>query len=209
MTPPGGGPTLGREAMCTCVWNGRKHQVKALVEPPELIVRGDIRRKIPFAEIKNIKAEGDHLLFSFEGESVRLQLGSAMAVKWAEALLKAPPTLAKKLGITPGTTVYIVGAIDDPALKSALTAAKAISRRGGELILARVDTPADLASALQKTARQLAAGVPIWFIYRKGPGHPLNENLVRATALATGIVDTKIAAVSAEFSALRFVKRRS
>jgi hypothetical protein len=37
----------------------------------------------------------------------------------------------------------------------------------------------------------------------------LNENLVRETALATGIVDTKIAAVSAEFSALRFVKRRN
>jgi len=32
---------------------------------------------------------------------------------------------------------------------------------------------------------------------------------VRDTALAIGIVDTKVAAVSAEFSALRFVKRRS
>jgi hypothetical protein len=31
---------------------------------------------------------------------------------------------------------------------------------------------------------------------------------VRETALKSGIVDTKIAAVSAEFSALRFVKRK-
>ena len=84
-----------------------------------------------------------------------------------------------------------------------------VSQTKGDLILARVDTPADLKAALVKAAGQLAAGIPIWFIYRKGPGHPLNENLVRTTALATGIVDTKIAAVSAEFSALRFVKRRN
>lgn len=200
---------MGREALCTCVWNGRKHQVKALLEPPDLIMRGEIRRRIPFAQITNVKANGDQLLLNFEGDSVRLQLGSAVAVKWAEALLKPPPALFKKLGITSDTTVRMIGPVDDPALKSALAEAKTISQRSGDVILARVDTPADLASALRRAARELAEGVPIWFIYRKGPGHPLNENLVRTTALATGIVDTKIAAVSAEFSALRFVKRRS
>ncbi|HEY2466368.1 MAG TPA: hypothetical protein VGI45_00835 [Terracidiphilus sp.] len=200
---------MGREAVCVCTWNGRKHQVKVLLEPPELIVRGEIRRKIPFAKIENLKAEDDNLHLSYEGDSVRLQLGSAMAAKWAEAMLKPPPTLAKKLGISSDTTVQMIGPVDDPALKAALKEGKTISQNGAELILARVDTPADLAAALGKTAARLAASVPIWFIYRKGPGHPLNENLVRTTALATGIVDTKMAAVSAEFSALRFVKRRN
>ena len=106
-------------------------------------------------------------------------------------------------------TVRMIGPVDDAALKSALAEAKAVSERNGDLILARVDTPADLNAALKRAADQLKAGVPIWFVYRKGPGHPLNENQVRETALATGIVDTKIASVSAEFSALRFVKRRS
>jgi hypothetical protein len=140
---------------------------------------------------------------------VVLLLGEARAAKWAEALQKSPPTLAKKLGITAEITVRMIGPADDASLKDSLAEAKAISQRNGELILARVDTPADLRSALKKAADQLNAGVPIWFVYRKGRGHPLNENLVREIALATGIVDTKVAAVSEEFSALRFVKRRS
>jgi hypothetical protein len=200
---------MGREAVCTCIWNGEKSKVKALLEPPELILRGEMRRRVPFAKMKGVKAEGDLLHFKFESESVALQLGSTMAGKWADALLKPPPTLAKKLGITPETTVRMIGPIDDAALKSALAEAKSVSQRRGELILARVDAPADLVAALREAAVELKAGVPIWFIYRKGPGHSLNENQVRETALATGIVDTKIAAVSAEFSALRFVKRRS
>jgi hypothetical protein len=200
---------MGREATCRCVWGKTEYEVKALLEPPELIVRGELRRRVPFAKMKSVKADGDLLRFTFEGESVALSLGNERAAKWADALLKPPPTLAKKLGIKPETTVRMIGPVDDAALQAALADAKAVSQSKGDLILARIDTPADLSAALRKAARQLSAGIPIWFIYRKGPGHPLNENIVRATALATGIVDTKIAAVSAEFSALRFVKRRS
>ncbi len=200
---------MGQEAQCTCIWNGEKCEVKAVLEPPELILRGEIRRRLPFTKMKCVKAEGNLLHFKFEGQSVSLQLGDLIAAKWAEALLKPPPTLAKKLGITPEATVRMIGPIDDSALKKALAEAKDVSERKGDLILARVDTPADLDDALNRAASQLQTGVPIWFLYRKGPGHPLNENQVRKTALTTGIVDTKIASVSAEFSALRFVKRRT
>jgi hypothetical protein len=200
---------MGREANCLCVWNGGRHTVKALLEPPELILRGELRRRVSFAKLKKITADGAWLRFVVENELVALELGGAMAAKWADALVKAPPTLAKKLGITPETTVRMMGPADDAALKSALAEARAVSKIKGELILARVDTPAELHMALMSATDQLKSGIPIWFIYRKGPGHPLNENLVRATALTTGIVDTKVAAVSAEFSALRFVKRRS
>jgi hypothetical protein len=200
---------MGREAQCVCIWNGEKCNVKALLEPPELILRGEIRRRLPFSKMKSIKADGHLLHFKFATDSVSLELRSAMAAKWADALLKPPPTLAKKLGITPETTVRTIGPMDDPALKKALEDAKNISQLNGELILARIDTPADLHAALVKAADQLKAGVPIWFIYRKGPGHPLNENHVRDIALTTGIVDTKVVSVSAEFSALRFVKRRT
>ena len=148
-------------------------------------------------------------MLSFEGESVAFQLGGAMAAKWAEAMLKPPPSLAKKLGISADITVQTIGPVDDVALKAALEEAGGVSQTKGDLILARVDTPASLAAALRKAAPQLTAGVPIWFIYRKGREHPLSENLVRTTALAAGIVDTKIASVSAEFTALRFVRRRS
>lgn len=200
---------MGREATCTCIWNGKKSTVKALIEPPEVILRGELRRRVPIAQMQSIRAERDQLRFTIGGESVTLSLGDKLAAKWADALLKPPPTLAKKLGITADTTVRTIGPMDDEALQAALAQANAVSQRKGDLILARVDTPAQLHSALMSAADQLSAGTPIWFIYPKGPGHPLDENLVRTTALATGIVDTKVASVSSVLSALRFIKRRA
>ena len=200
---------MGREANCVCNWGNGKYEVKALLEPPELIVRGAMRKRVPFAKMKHVTADGNMLCFSVGDESVALDLGSTMAAKWAEALLKPAPTLAKKLGISSETVVRMIGPIDDAALKAALADAKGVSERGGDLIVARVNTMTDLKCALSAAVDQLRAGTPIWFVYRKGPGHQLSENLIRAKALASGIVDTKIAAVSHELSALRFVKRRS
>lgn len=86
---------------------------------------------------------------------------------------------------------------------------KLSQRPTGVLILARVNTPNDIKTALAIASDALSRGIPIWFIYRKGAGHPLNEGLVRSTALAAGIVDTEVAAVSATLTALRFLKRKS
>jgi len=105
--------------------------------------------------------------------------------------------------------VWLIGTADNDALESALAEAKKVSSQRGDLIIARVETPADLEAALAKCAEALAASVPIWLIYRKGPGHALNESLVRLTALAKGIVDTKVAAISPALTSLRFVKRKS
>ncbi len=200
---------MGREAVCACMWNGTRHNVKALLEPPEIILRGELLRRVSFGNLKNITTDGEWLRFETGHQQVALQLGTSIAPKWADVLLKPPPSLAKKLGITSEKTVRVIGAVDDDALRNALNEAKAVSKSKGDLILARVNTAQDLKAALAKAASQLDSGTPIWFIYRKGPGHPLNENQVRAIALATGIVDTKIAAVSSEFSGLRFVKRRT
>jgi hypothetical protein len=200
---------MGREATCACNWNGAAATVKALLEPPHLILRGEIRRKIPYTQIQKILVDSDKLRFTIDGEPVALQLGNAMAAKWAKWLLAAPPSLAKKLGITAQSNVRLIGAVDDDALRTAVSEAKSVTTVNGDLIIARVDTPRDLASALKKCATQLSRGVPIWFVYRKGPGHPLNVHDVRSAGLAAGIVDTKVAAVSKDFTALRFVKRRS
>jgi hypothetical protein len=200
---------MGQEARCACQWNGGTAEVKVLLEPPELILRGGLRRRIPFAAMKKIRADGNRLRFEVDGEAIALQLGSDLAAKWAQALLKPPPSLAKKLGIVAESTVRVIGTVDDKALERALKEAKAVTTGSGDLILARVNTPKELAAALNKATAELTRGVPIWLIYRKGPGHALNENMVRSTALATGIVDTKVAAVSPDLTALRFVKRKS
>ncbi len=200
---------MGREAQCACDWNGTKTEVKALIEPPELILRGGIRKRVPISAMKQIRAEGERLRFKFGGEPVALDVGREFAAKWAKALLTPPPSLAKKLGISAESTVRMIGTVDDEALNKAISEAKDVTTLSGDVILARVKTPSELMAALKKCADDLSRGVPIWFIYPKGPGHALNEHIVRSTALATGIVDTKVAAVSAALTALRFVKRKS
>jgi hypothetical protein len=199
---------MGREAECACEWNGARYSVKALLEPPDLILRGSLRRRLSFSGLKQVLADGDTLRFVFEGEAFALVLGGALASKWVTALTNPPASLPRKLGISPDTVVRMIGPEDDEALREALSAAKGTDDKNPDLILARVNTPAELARALRASAKQLASRVPIWFIYPKGKGHALTENDVRSTALAAGIVDTKVAAVSPVLTGLRFVRRR-
>jgi hypothetical protein len=199
---------MGREGICNCNWSGTDAQVKALIEPPELILRGGIRRRLPLAELKNVHANGEQVCFEFQGQHVSISLGTALAAKWAAAITALPASLAKKLGITLETKVRMLGLVDDGALHDTLEAAKSVSNRIGDLIIARVDSSEDIARSLNTAATELASGTPIWFVYPKGRGHALNEHDVRAMGLAAGLVDTKVAAVSARLTALRFVRRR-
>ncbi len=201
---------MGREADCTCDWNGTTAHVKALIEPPELILRGGLKHRIPFAKMQRVRADGEWLRFDLRDDRVALQLGTGLVAKWVQYLTTPPPSLAKKLGITADTVVRMVGKVDDEALIEVLAVARSSAGSGpGDLILARINTPAELSRALKTTADQLDHGVPIWFIYPKGKGQPLTENDIRFTALATGIVDNKVASVSSRLTALRFVKRRA
>jgi hypothetical protein len=200
---------MGREANCVCEWNDTSAQIKALLEPPELILRGSLRRRIKLAEIERIAVDGPGLRFTVGGDKVCLILGEATVSKWAQAMLTPPPSLAKKLGITPKFKVRIIGTIDDNALRQALADAHKVTRGNVDLILARVNTPAELIAAFAKTADLLAHGTPIWIVYRKGPGHAINESGIRTAGLAARVVDVKVASVSAQLTALKFVKRKN
>lgn len=200
---------MGHEAKCVCRLAAAAFEVKALIEPPELILRGALRRRIPLAKMQHVRASDDALEFVVEGEPFALLLGKTLAARWADAIRKPPASLARKLGITPETTVRVIGTVDDDVLEEALAEARAVASGKGDVVVARVETPGDLAAALRRAAKDLERGTPIWLIYRKGPGHALNESIVRSTALAAGIVDTKVAAVSFTLTGLRFVKRKS
>ena len=199
---------MGREAECVCECNGERSRVKALIEPPELILRGEIRRRFPFSALRQVRADGEKLRFASGAETFTLQLGSAMAQRWTKALTTPPPTLATKLGISAQTAVRMIGVADDEMLRAALSSAKGVQDKNPGLILARVNTPEEVSRAIRSTAKQLAARVPIWFIYPKGREQALTENDLRSIALPAGIVDTKVAAVSPTLTALRFVRRR-
>jgi hypothetical protein len=213
---------MGREAKCVCDWNGpagrvEAARVKAVLEPPELILRGEIKRRIPFSGMKQVAAQGARLRFrvegeDFGGEEFSLELGEAQAAKWARALLKPPPTLAKKLGLVPGCAVRVLGKIDtvdDGPLRSALEGMRVVTRGNVDVIVARVNTPAQIADAWKKAAAQVAGGAALWMVYPKGRGHAINETDVRNAGLAAGFVDVKVAAVSTALTGLKFVRRKN
>jgi hypothetical protein len=199
---------MGRETACMCEWNGDSAQVKALVETQELILRGDLRRRIPFTEMKNVKAEADRLSFRVGSDRVNLTVGETVAAKWANIIVTPPPNLAKKLGILSAVTVRTIGKIDDNALRDALVSKHMAMRGKADVILARVNTPDELAGVLNRASELTQAGVPLWIIYRKGRGHAIKESDVRSAGLAAGLVDVKVAAVSAELTGLKFVMRK-
>jgi hypothetical protein len=194
---------MGREAICDCTFAGTTTKVKALLESEELILRGDISLRAPLHALHHVRVESESLCFNLDEGPIRLDLGAAAAKSWAKKIKSPPPSLADKFGIT-GKTVRVIGPLSDRALDSALSSAARISTRNPDLILSYVDTPESLAAVLREAKTQLARSVPIWLVYRKGPGHPLNEAAIRATLRAHGLMDTKVASVSADLTALRF-----
>ncbi len=200
---------MGREATCRCELNGAVAQVKALIEPPELILRGEIRRRIPFAKMQKLAADGARLQFQLGGEIFVLALGAETAAKWAQLMTAPPPTLAKKLGITTDTKIKVIGSADDEALRGALEEGQIAAHGKADLIIARVNSRAELESAFERSLKLVADGAPLWIVYRKGKGHAINETDVRDTGLAAGIVDVKIAAVSQQLTGLKFVRRKT
>ena len=195
---------MGREAICLCNWAGTKTEVKALLETNEIILRGGIRRRVPLKKLSNVKVQSDRLCFEVDHEPVQLFLGTSMAESWVKKVKAQPRSLAQKLGITDKTVVRTFGNITDKALLHALEQAAQVSPRDADLIVAFVDTPESLNTTLRDAGRLLSQSVPIWLVYPKGPGHPLNESAIRTTLRAQSLMDTKVASVSTELTALRF-----
>jgi hypothetical protein len=200
---------MGREAICKCEWGGTTVEVKALLETGEIVLRGEIQKRLPFKEIEAVKALGDGLCFTVGGEQVQLHLGSVVAERWAAAITGPPPALSKKLGIAKTSVVRVIGDVPDEALQEALAEAARITAGEADLIVAHVDSPESLHAALREAKVQLLKGVPIWMVYAKGKGHAIDETAIRSLLLENALIDTKVASVSSKFTALRFVVRKS
>lgn len=113
------------------------------------------------------------------------------------------------LGITSKSTVRTIGEITDETLQEALKETVGISAKYPDMIIACVDTSESLTRTLRDAKTQLLKATPIWLVYSKGPGHPLNESTIRSVLRGIGMIDTKVASVSTRLTALRFVLRSS
>ena len=197
---------MGREAACRATWGTRSGDVRLLLETNELIVRGAIRATVARSDVRDVCASDSGLTFVAAGERVTLDMPSAAAARWAKALTATPPSLAKKLGITPGTRVAYAGPNDCPELAAAIAAGTSV-RTNPALIIARIDDAGTLHEIVASHAPPLATGTPIWIVYEKGPKSPFGETAVRALMREAAFTDTKVASVSARFTALRFSRK--
>ena len=184
-------------------------EVHVLLESSDVILRGPIRRRLPIAEFREVRALADLLRLTSRDECIEIELPPAMARRWAEKIVTPPPTLAEKLGLSALHPPLLLGRVTDPELQEALAdAAAAPSPEAASapttIAIAEVDDESDLDAALE----QLPPGIPLWLVHRKGRGAWLGDAAIRELMRSHGFIDTKVAVVSSVRTATRYTERR-
>jgi hypothetical protein len=196
---------LGQEIECRLQYRSKIITGKAYLETDFVLFRGEERLKVPFRDLKGVKADGGVLKLEFPAGPAALELGAA-AEKWAKKIL-CPPTRLDKLGVKSGLSVRLVGEFD-AAFHNELKARKVewtagASKAKDDIVLYAVEK----APALSRIGK-LAAGMKpdggLWVIYPKGIT-AIREMDVLEGGRAAGLKDVKVARFSSTHTALKFV----
>jgi len=124
--------------------------------------------------------------------------------------------LAKKLDLKAGTKAALIGAEDGfiellgdlpegVEFQSRITA-------NTKLVLWFVRAGHEIAAAFELACARMPEGCSIWIIYPKKAGRyrvDFSQNDIRLTGLEAGVVDYKICAVDADWSGMKFARRRT
>jgi hypothetical protein len=169
---------------------------------------------------------------------VRTDFPDALFTDWAKAAstvkkaIKNPPVafvrpqpymqqwagsrLAKKLDLKAGTKAALIGAEDGfiELLGELPEGVELGSRITAEtkLVLWFVRASHEIAAAFELACARMPVGCSIWIIYPKKAGRyrvDFNQNDIRLTGLDAGVVDYKICAVDADWSGMKFARRRA
>jgi hypothetical protein len=196
---------VGSEVTCKARFGRRKGEGKALLETSELIFRGPFRLKIPFAQMKSVKAVDGELRIEFPKGQAALALGPP-AEKWAHKILH-PKTRMEKLGIKAGAKVSVIGELEDEFEGELARATKAVTRGKVPADAEWIFLSAESAKELAKTAnvaKSLRGAAALWIVYRKGQ-KDITETDVIAAGRKAGLKDVKVVGFSATHTALKFV----
>lgn len=188
---------MGQEAECT-VRVGRKTSAgKALLEGEVLVFRGEFKLTIPFEQMKDVAVDGGSLVVRTEENETRLDLGPAMAARWAR-LIKEPKGLFEKLEIGSQSRVAVVD-IRDPMFLTALRErAAAVTEgrvpEGASIIFFGAETREALRKVQLLRARMVETGA-LWIVRPKG-SKAISESDVFEALKGAVLVDTKVVAFS-------------
>jgi hypothetical protein len=124
--------------------------------------------------------------------------------------------LTAKLGIAQSMSIAVIAgpsqvqALFDPLPPGVTTTASLRRGRRVDLVVCFVTRRRDLERRLDALLAALGDGGVLWLAWpKKASGVPsdLSDEVVRATVLPTGWVDTKVCAIDATWSGLKFVLR--
>ncbi|UYY77258.1 hypothetical protein [Sphingomonas sp. R1] len=190
---------MGREASTFAVIGAECGTVTVLLEADILVVRGPIRRRYARCDLVDVRAEQGELRFRCGDEAAALSLGEPASSRWVDAIARPLPSLRDKLGLS--GLALVLGDCEDAALGAALEGRTTADPAAACMIIARIETEADL-----DIARTLPGRLPIWTVYRKGKGVCFGDSAIRQSMRAAGYRDSKSCAVSERWTATRYTK---
>jgi hypothetical protein len=197
---------MGREADAEATYRDTAGATHVHLDGAVLILSGDVRARIPRDSISKVVAAGDTLSLMTPDGPLVLTLRDGRAATWADALVHPAPTLAAKLGLDGTRTVFVIGAVSDPALEAAIMDARTPDPATATFLLAEVLTLANLDSLMVALAALPLR--PIWCANAKGRTVFVPEAAIRARLRDAGWIDSKTASVSDRFSATRYARRK-
>jgi len=112
--------------------------------------------------------------------------------------------LSRKLGITPGARVALVGA------PRGFSLVKRAGRPPYDVAVAFVTSKVRIRTIFEQTSQNMGEAGGLWLAWPKkssGVETDVTENALRDAILPTGWVDNKVCAIDETWSGLRFVKR--
>jgi len=202
-------PSHGREVA------GALRNSKALRGIP-IVFAGGVEHKVA-----RVRAElPDAIFTSWSGVAVAVKramknapVGIAQPVPHMQRLAGSP--LAKKLDLKAGVKAALIGPQEGfVELLGDLPESVELETRVGRdtrLVLWFVRAIHELAAAFELAAARMPEGCSLWIIYPKKAGRykvDFNQNDVRHTGLGVGMVDYKICAVDADWSGMKFTRRK-
>ena len=197
---------MGNEAKCAVRVNGKRAEGKALLETAEIIFRSEaLRLKIPFVQMKSVKAVDGELRMQSADGAVVFEIGP-QAEKWAHKILN-PKSRMEKLGVKQGAKVTAIGKLEPEfeaeLLKISADVAHGAIAKDAEYIFLTAESQKELARATN-IAKVMKGSVVLWILYPKGR-KDLSENDVLATGRKAGLKDVKVVGFSPTHTALKFV----
>jgi hypothetical protein len=200
---------MGRELLCNIRAGGKAARGKALLETNEIIFRGDLRLKIPFASLKSVVARNGELHLQWAEDSAVFELGK-QAEKWAHKILH-PKSTAEKLGIKPGLVISAITMGDDNFVKDLRAQSKSFSDfkalKTSDLIFFGASKAGEL-TRVKRLVPSLASAGALWIVYPKGR-QEITELQVLNAGRAARLVDVKVVSFSPTHTALKFVRPKA